>query len=173
MENIVIGTCDGTGAAINVCLGFVPRYVKVWNCEDAGTKLPVLEWHKGMAVIAALDEGIKDTGLSDTDYDRTVMAASGISAYEGGEVLLYDESDSQWEYDAGGDGLLNDAASEVFVDGHYERNATTDDAYKCYGDAIVPNPRDGARITTSPGFTIGADADINADGEQLLWMAIR
>ena len=45
----VIGTVTGTGAAINVVLGFVPDYVKVWNPNDAGTVDATMEWATGMA----------------------------------------------------------------------------------------------------------------------------
>lgn len=169
-SEIATGTCDGTGAAINVCLGFTPEYVKVWNVEDAGSKLPVLEWMRAMAVFSALDEGVKDTGLDDTDYDRTVMAADGIAAYDGGDELTYDGvTDSRWEDSSGNN------AEEVYVDGHYKRDAAGDAAYKCIGDSQIgsSSPRDGAKCTTPPGFTIGADADINVNGEQLIWLAIR
>ena len=167
---VIRGTCDGTGAAINVCLGVVPFYVKVWNAEDAGALLPVAEWLRDMDIITALDEGIVHTGLDDTDFDRTVMAANGISAYDGGDEIQFDkDNDNRWEvvtaFPAGA------SVEEVYVDGSYRRTATTDSAYRCYGDAVCPNPVHGIKVKTSPGFVIGTNANLNADGEQLLWMA--
>jgi len=167
----VHGTCDGTGAAINVCLGFIPNFVKVWNMEDAGNLEPAIEWHRQMALITQMDEGIKLLGITEASMDRTVMASAGISAYAGGDEIVYD--------DDGGNGWVDNltdltAKAEVYVDGHYQRTATTDAAYKCIGDSLVgDNPRHGAKVKTPPGFVIGADGDINADGEQLCWMAIR
>jgi len=169
LAEIVHGTCDGTGAAINVCLGFIPNFVKVWNMEDAGNLEPAIEWHRQMALITQMDEGIKLLGITEAAMDRTVMAANGIAAYAGGDEIVYDgETDNQWENAAG------TVKEEVYVDGHYQRTATGDAAYKCIGDSLVgDNPRDGAKVKTPPGFVIGADGDINVDGEQLCWMAIR
>lgn len=168
-SQVVCGTCDGTGSAINVCLGFVPEYVKVYNMEDAGNLLPVLEWFKAMAIITAMDEGVKDKGVSDTDYDRTILSADGIAAYDGGDVLTYDgATDNRWEDSAAAN------AEEAYVDGHYKRTASGDAAYKCIGDSMVgDNPIDQEKITTPSGFTIGADTDVNVNGEQLCWIAIR
>lgn len=168
MVDIVMGTCDGTGAAINVCLGFIPDMVELWNMEDAGNREPKITWVKEMAVIAQMDEGIKEHGISDTDFDRTVMAANGISAYSGGTEITYDgETDNQWESAAAA------SVEEVYVDGHYKRTSNADAAYRCYGDRACPTLVHGAKVKTTPGFTIGADSDLNADGEQICWIAYR
>jgi hypothetical protein len=169
MVDIVMGTCDGTGAAINVCLGFIPDKVELYNMEDAGNKEPRIVWIKEMAVITQMDEGIKDVGIADDDFDRTVMAANGISAYAGGDKLVYDgTTDNRWELKAD-----DTNAEEVYVDGHYKRTAAGDVAYKCYGERVCPNQNDGDEVDTAAGFTIGADSDLNADGEQICWVAYR
>jgi len=166
--DIVFGTCDGTGAAINVCLGFIPRFVKVWNMEDAGSLAPQMEWTRQMALITAMAQGENLKGMSDTDMDRALLTTTGIAAYAGGDVIIYDKNTSvAWENSAG------TSKEEVYVDGHYERKATTDAAYKCIGNVLCPDPAHGAKVTTPPGFTIGADTDVNVDGEQIAWMAFR
>lgn len=171
---IIFGTCDGTGAAINVCLGFVPRYVKVWNMEDAGTLLPILEWTKQQSFVSAVDEGIKYIGISDTDFDRTVLSANGIAAYNGGDEIRYDKDTSaRWELTTGTAFPGGNSAEEVYVDGEYEKTAAGNAAYRCIGDVLCPEKYHGARVKTTKGFTIGADTDMNADGEQLCWMVIR
>lgn len=168
---VVFGTCDGTGVAINVCLGFIPRYVKVWNKEDAGTLLPIAEWCRDFALTSAQDEGILHKGISDTDFDREVLTTAGISAYAGGDEIQYDATSGNWEvttnFPAGA------SVEELYVDGLYEREATTDPAYRCIGDRICPELRHGAKVKTPQGFTIGTNANLNADGEQLTWMVIR
>ncbi|MEM5787630.1 MAG: hypothetical protein AAGU11_09945, partial [Syntrophobacteraceae bacterium] len=159
------GSCDGTGAAIYVCLGFRPRKIVVKNVEDAGAKDPVLEFNEGMELVAAMDEGFLTKGPDDTDMDRTKIAANGLSMYAGGDRIHWDSVSARWE-DADG----NDV-SEKFVDGAFKKTATSA-AYRCIGDVIDPG-RSGAYVRTPPGFIIGTDADINANGEQLIWEAYR
>ncbi|HUV77075.1 MAG TPA: hypothetical protein VMW06_03350 [Desulfobacterales bacterium] len=169
MENsaVVHGTCDGTGAAINVCLGFIPRHVKVINAEDAGTLTPEVEWTKGMKVISAIDEGIMLEGADDAD--RQLLDTGGISEYPGGDEIVFDSASGGWV-----DNLTDlTAKDEVYVNGHYERAVSTDPAYQCYGDSVDANPRHGMKVKTPPGFTIGTNADLNVNGEQLLWIATR
>jgi hypothetical protein len=165
---IVIGECDGTGAAINVCLGFIPRYVKVWNMEEAGDSVPaIIEWLKPMKLVAAIDEGFKQDA---NPAAIALVAANGISEYAGGDLIIYDGvTNNRWENSAGAD------VEEVYVDGHYIQSADTDPDYKCIGDSLAgtSSPRDGQEFHTPPGFTIGTDGDINVNGEQICWMAIR
>lgn len=165
-NNIAIGTCDGTGAAIKVVLGWAPRYVKVFNLEDAGNLSPALEWIKGMELVSATDEGVLLTGLSDTDMDRTLETANGIAEYAGGDILTYDESDARWETSAAAD------ASELYVDGYWEKESGGA-SYRNAASAKIPKPFDGQMCIMGAGFEIGADANLNADGEQLVWIAMR
>jgi hypothetical protein len=162
---IAIGSCDGTGAAIYVCCGFKPRRVEVRNLEDAGAKAPVLIFQEGMELVAAMDEGMKLTGLDDTDMDRTALAAAGISMYDGGDEIHWDATSARWEDRDGND------VSEKFVDAYFKK-AAAGAAYKCIGDTLDP-VRSGGYFKTPVGFIIGTDADINADGEQLIWIAYR
>lgn len=77
------GTVTGTGAAINVSLGFQPDYVKVFNIGDAGGLDATLEWVAGMAsgggvkTLRVVDSGT--TGNASSDYITT----GGISLYAG------------------------------------------------------------------------------------------
>jgi len=166
-NNLAVGTCDGTGAAINVCCGFIPRYVKVWNTEDAGSLMAEVEWCKAFELISALDEGIMHEGGDDSD--RQLLATGGISEYAGGDEIVYDgTTDNRWEDSDGND------KEEVYVDGHYIM-VSGGAAYKCIGDTLAgtTTPRDGAKFKTPPGFTIGTNGDLNANGEQLCWIAMR
>lgn len=95
-------TLPGTGAAINVNLGFVPERVRVVNIGSA--TIEELEWFKGMASANAIKTV---TGT----VARTKITSNGITPRS----------------EAGGD------------------------AYR--------------------GFTIGADADVNVNGEQIVWFA--
>ncbi|KKN75074.1 hypothetical protein LCGC14_0384480 [marine sediment metagenome] len=165
-----IGTCDGTGADINVCLGFVPSYVKVWNMDD-DTNVQYWEWHSQMQYVTAMAEGLK----SDKDV-FTAITADGITEYGGGEQLIYDGvTNNRWEYDHDGDGVLDADAEEVFVNGHYLKVASGDAAYQSIGDSQIgaSTPRNGEKIKSTAGFTIGALANWNVNGEQLAWIAYR
>lgn len=180
----ITGTCDGTGAAINVCLGFIPSKVEIWNVEDAGSKLPKVEWCRLFKRVAALDEGVLETGLSDTDYDRTVLTTAGISEYAGGDTIYYDRNNNRWESAAGGAGS---SVEEVYVQGDYDLTNASNPAYRCIGDAIAGKPGynsdnellgggeppQDTKVVTTPGFTIGTNANLNADGERLIWVAWR
>lgn len=170
-NRMVWGTCDGTGAVINVCLGFIPKYVMLRNLEDSNSGWPSIEWmNPCFLAITNADEGVKN--IDDTSQlHRTLLAADGISVYAGGDEITYDgATDGRWESAAAAN------VEEVYVDGHYTRDASADTAYKCIGDKMLgrePAATDnGIKFKTPPGFKIGVDADINADGEQLVWMAI-
>lgn len=64
------GTVTGTGAAINISLGWLPDYVRVVNASDGDT---IDEWHVGMASGTSVTTG---TGTS-------TRATGGISQYNG------------------------------------------------------------------------------------------
>src|SRR5574340_1061373 len=130
---MIVVTCDGTGAAINVCLGFIPKYVKVWNLEDAGSKFPIVEWpNPNFLALSAADEGVKDQDEGADNVARTLLAANGISVYAGGDEMIYDGlTNNRWEDSDG------NSVEETYVDGWYERDASGDTAYKCYGDKAL------------------------------------
>jgi hypothetical protein len=175
MVDIITGQCDGTGALINVCLGFIPDKVVVWNMEDDGNKEPKIEWVKEMLYAdGQMYEGIKDLGISDNaDFSRTVLASGdhGITVYNGGDWIIYDGvTNNRWETPAGAD------AEEIYVDGLYKRTSDSDSAYRCYGDRVFPNPgsrQDGLKCKTAAGFSIGTDSDMNVNGQQICWVVFR
>ena len=82
-SNVIVGSVAGTGAALNVSLGFVPSYVKVFNPNDAGSLFPSMEWFNGMATasgfksLKSVDSGA--TGNASSNYVTT----NGITAYAG------------------------------------------------------------------------------------------
>lgn len=68
--SIKTGTVTGTGAAINVSLGFTPDYVRIVNITDADQ---VDEWFSGMT----------DGTSIQTNAAVSARASGGISAYAG------------------------------------------------------------------------------------------
>lgn len=95
-----VGTVEGTGAAINMELGFTPSFVRLINIDGDAS----LDWMSSMAD----GEGYKTVAAG----ANAQIATNGITPYAGAE-----------------------------------------------GSASV-------------GFTIGADADVNAAGETLHWVAM-
>lgn len=69
--NIIFGSQDGTGANIDIELGFLPTSVKVVNLESA--TLEQLEWYEGMAAASAI-KTVSPTGA------RTKITTLGISS---------------------------------------------------------------------------------------------
>lgn len=115
-QGLATGTVEGTGSAINVELGFTPRYVKCINIDDAGSLDPTIEWFTGMAAASGMKTlSIADNG-STSGLSSAYVTSNGISTYAGSDT----------------------PGSEA-----------------------------------SMGFTIGADADINAADETILWIAFR
>lgn len=99
--SVKTGTITGTGAAINVELGFIPDAVKIVNMSNAAQ----LEWIRGMGDGKALK--------SVTAGTQTIAATGGIT------------------------------------------------------------PFDGVAAQTGKGFTVGADAALNVNGNTLVYMATR
>lgn len=72
--NIRTGKVEGTGAAVDVVLGFVPDYVEVVNVEDGDAKY---QWFKGMTD----GHAIQSVNNAATQFSR--ITANGISELEG------------------------------------------------------------------------------------------
>jgi hypothetical protein len=164
-----IGTCDGTGAQMYICCGFIPRHVVVRNVDSGNFER--LEWFKEFGIVASnANEGILLANTSSADQSKLAVSTTtqqGIREYAGGDRLTYDgTTNSRWEY-----GASSAAAAEVFLDGQYTRDTATDTAFQCIGSKLLPSPTDGAKVDTPAGFSIGANSAINVNGEQLTWIA--
>jgi len=68
------GTYEGTGAAINISLGWIPDYVMVWNAEDGDAKW---EWFNGLGAGDALATANHDTA------QQSLITSNGIDTYAG------------------------------------------------------------------------------------------
>ena len=83
MKEFATGVVEGTGAAINISLGFIPRYVKCYNADDAGALAPVMEWFEGMTA----GHGLKSLKTIDSgstgNASQAAVTSDGISEYTG------------------------------------------------------------------------------------------
>lgn len=74
-ERYAVGSVVGTGAAINVQIGFYPRYVKLYNFTSA--TFETCEWWYGMP---------SGSGLKRKDSTFTqITTPAGISQYAGAD----------------------------------------------------------------------------------------
>lgn len=71
IPNTTVGNVTGTGAALNVSVGYTPDYVLATNVSD-GSKL---EWFKGMTAGHAVKTVAAGT--------RSIITSGGISPYTG------------------------------------------------------------------------------------------
>lgn len=71
MQNTKTGTVTGTGAALNISIGFIPDHVLVVNGSGAET----LEWFSSMAAASAFKTVTAGT--------RSVISSGGITAFSG------------------------------------------------------------------------------------------
>lgn len=79
-EQVKIGTYEGTGAAINIELGWVPDHVRVINGEDGDA---AWEWFNGFGAGDALQAiNVVDSGTSGA-AGLSLITSNGIDAYQG------------------------------------------------------------------------------------------
>lgn len=72
-SNLKVGSYTGTGAAINIELGFVPDYVRVWNATDGDASW---EWFYGMGAGDVLATANHDTA------QQSLVTSNGVDAYQ-------------------------------------------------------------------------------------------
>lgn len=68
------GTYEGTGAAINIELGWIPDFVQVWNVEDGDA---TWTWFYGFGAGDAFATANHDTA------QQSLITSNGIDAYTG------------------------------------------------------------------------------------------
>ncbi len=79
-NNIVIGSYTGTGAAINLSLGFVPDHIEVFNVTDGDDRW---EWFAGMTAGHALYQRSVTDNAATGNAGMSRITANGITAYPG------------------------------------------------------------------------------------------
>ena len=84
--NILTGTWNGTGAALYLCLGAIPKEIEMWDIE-AGTNPNAILWREEFIQAATTYGGLYMTGSSGA---YTKLTTAGVFPYEGGELLMSD-----------------------------------------------------------------------------------
>jgi hypothetical protein len=83
---VITGQFNGTGAAVYLCVGAIPRKVELVNLEVSTYPIR-LYWQREMACEVTCCGGVLVTGGSGGDVSTKTIASSGITPYEGGELL--------------------------------------------------------------------------------------
>lgn len=99
--NTQVGTVDGTGAAINVSLGFVPDYVRLWS-EDGDA---VIEWTSDM------DDG---SGLKSGASTMAIITTNGISKYLGAPYQSSQNLGAGKGFTIGADTGVNENGKKIY-----------------------------------------------------------
>jgi len=76
MNTAKVGTYTGTGAAINIEIGFIPDYVRIWNATDGDI---CWEWFYGMGA----GDALQITNHADTQL--SLITSNGVDAYDPGD----------------------------------------------------------------------------------------
>ncbi len=93
---VITGKVVGTGAAINVSLGFIPSKVIIENVTNPSKHV----WQKGMAAASCIQEATNGT--------KSIVSSNGISEYAGA-VPLYAPG-----FTIGTDAVLNTADDVLY-----------------------------------------------------------
>lgn len=101
-ERLAVGTITGTGSAINVSCGFIPRVVVLQNITDSN--YPKMTWYKGMTAAYGF---LEKTGT--TYVARTLVTSGGISEYAGA-----DSAGAGQGFTLGTDSDMNGAADVIY-----------------------------------------------------------
>lgn len=73
-DQVRVGTYEGTGAAINVELGWIPDYVRIVNVEDGDE---AFDWFNGMGA----GDAVETTNHADTQM--SLLSANAVDTYAG------------------------------------------------------------------------------------------
>jgi hypothetical protein len=238
MENdVIVGSVEGTGAAINIPIGYNPSAVEIINIDDVNALFPSMKWFSGMGNGAGIkynvDRSISDGGCvigsvsakeiklaaavvytskgvfkslaaaehaftaaddditADADlvqeamYLLTVDAAGAVTVTKG---VTADGSGNAVMPESPSGGVPIAALRLAVAAGATDFDATSDDLSAAhltdtYYDLTHVGPYkvvtngislyEGSVASESVGFTIGADTDINVDGETIKYIVYR
>lgn len=170
---VVTGTVLGTTAAINVSVGFKPRYVQVLNTD--GSNEAIITWYSSMAA----DKGLKTLAAGTTDYvssggitqwDGLAArgALSGTAAVTAASVTVTGTSTYFQNELAVGDKIEINGEQREVASIASQTSLTVTKAF----DASASGKSILAIKGRPEGFTIGTDANVNADGDTLVWVAM-
>ena len=172
------GAFTGTGAALHIEVGFKPKYVKIVNLNDAGAlDPPGLEWMEGMNDAAALKlvgttvaySQASTNGITPSDGDSGMAALTGTLATTAGSATVTGAATAfTTELKVGDVIRIDDTGETLKVTAIASATSLTVDQVAENTEASSTGTRINGRAA---GFTLGADGDVNVNGEAGVWMA--
>jgi hypothetical protein len=158
MKQIVAGSFIGHTAAINIGLGFLPTYVKLWNLEDPNE----LEWLVNMADDLTADASEGAGG--DDGAVVAVAATAGVSRYAGGDVISAAANTHKVQdplpnkIDSGTGGAISTWTLDTVGNktGHFDKPVSTTETGP--GSIIVIDHGKGATVYRMTALTNDGDA---------------
>lgn len=91
-DQVRVDTVEGTGAAINIELGWIPDYVRIINVEDGDT---IHEWFRGMGA----GDAIKAINV----VDNATSGANGLALISANGIDTYSADDAEDGFTIGTD----------------------------------------------------------------------
>lgn len=83
MNKSICGSFNGTGAAVYLCLGFIPDFIQINSVEDADAAR--LEWNRGFRSSEQIGGIVVHTASGLVPVLKT--AGAGVEDYEGGDLM--------------------------------------------------------------------------------------
>lgn len=145
------GLFNGTGAAVYLCIGFIPDWVKVWAVSDA--ELAHAYWNKNFRAAASVE------GFMEHNGDQIVAkyaSGAGIRPYHGGEFMTAAKQTSVTY----GEGVFLARDDEEYRDKDLPTGGQTIDRWTL----DTPGSRTGHFNGDVAGSYIGAGSKIKIDG---------
>lgn len=186
-NNVFTGSVEGTGATINVELGFKPKYIKVFNYDDAGSLYPTVEWWDGMTaayglknIRQAVDEGgtatysvvnelITSGGLSQYSGSPPPVALTGTCAVSVGSAVVTGTSTAFTSELSEGDLVGIGGITRKVLSIASATSLTVTEDYSAAQSGVTGYDITGKEL----GFTISTDSDLNVSGETIFYLAVR
>lgn len=175
-EQVKTGFLRGTGAAINVELGFVPDFVMVINMTDGdlitcGALGKVMAFTSGSLEIQAGDK----VSQSDTIYATVRQVILDTGSYAGGDAagwLIFDADQITGTFTAAA-AAVNDSGDDDFTAAAIDEDGVSIAAAVAGTTTAATSAQSyvGAAGSAAKGFTVGAT--VSEDAKLLFYVALR
>lgn len=167
---IKCGFIHGTGAALNVELGFIPDCVEIYNWTDGdlltvGVCAEVVAFTSGSLEIEA---GDKITGLTNTNVfgvvDQVILDSGSWAGGDAAGWLIFKQAGVQGTFGSENASVNGSGNNDVTVAAEVEKGfAIAAAVASATGNAAITSYRGDADNGYKKGFTVGSTPSANGD----------